>query len=168
MIYHKRAGHYLSLQNHNSIFYTLNILRLSKMTTDLSKHFHIDEAEKSQTAIHHDIDNTASDHVHKHLTLLANYIVEPIRDEYDQPISPQSWYPLNKAIDSSDRSYHLQSLAVDIKLLNWDHADFAYWASEHSIFDKIILEYYQMNQPKSGWVFIFRFAKILLLIGVNF
>ncbi len=123
----------------------------------LSDHFNVSEAEKSQTAIRQGIDNSVPKALYENLKLVANNILEPIRDEYGEPFSPQSWHrclELNNFIGGAENSFHLLGLAVDIELLGWDNADFAKWASENLYYDKIILEYYQKNQPKSGWVHI--------------
>ena len=123
----------------------------------VSDHFHINEVGKSQAAVRHHINNTPPRALYDNIEIIAHNILEPIRDEYGEPFSPQSWYrapKLNQLIGGSPNSFHLSALAVDIELLGWDNEDFAYWAAEYLDFDKIILEYYNKNDSRSGWVHI--------------
>ncbi len=121
----------------------------------LSDHFHLSETSKDTLATRLGIDNTPPKILHHNLTLVAQNILEPIRDEYGEPFAPKSWYrseKLNKMIGAKSDSSHRQGLAVDIELLGWDNEDFAHWCAEYLDYDRVILEYYDAKLPKSGWV----------------
>ncbi len=123
----------------------------------ISDHFNINEANKSHVALRNHIHNQAPENLNNNLEIMAQNILEPIRDEYGEPFSPQSWYrsaELNNFIGGAKNSFHTQGLAVDLELLGWDNYDFAIWCSEYLDYDKIILEYYQKNKAQSGWVHI--------------
>ncbi len=121
----------------------------------LSDHFNIDEASKDSTAIRLGIENTPPKFIIPNLKLIAENILEPIRDEYGEPFSPQSWYrcaELNQLLGGKSNSLHRQGLAVDLELLGWDNDDFAHWCAEFLDYDRIILEYHDAARPNSGWV----------------
>ena len=54
----------------------------------ISKHFTIQEACRSMTADRCGIDNTAPPNVAKNLVLVAENILEPIREHYKIPFTP--------------------------------------------------------------------------------
>ena len=123
----------------------------------LSDHFSLREAWKDHKAIRLGIDNFPSESIIPNLEFIAENILEPIRDEYGKPFTPNSWYrchKFNKAIGGSRTSVHKFGLGVDIELIGWDNADFAHWCAEYLDYDQLILEYYQQGDPKSGWVHI--------------
>ena len=123
----------------------------------LSDHFHFDEAWKDHKAIRLGIDNRPPDILIPNMKRVAERILEPIRDEYGNPFTPNSWYrcdKFNKTIGGSPTSVHKFACAVDVELLGWDNADFAHWCAEYLNYDQLILEFYHPNQPKSGWVHI--------------
>ncbi len=123
----------------------------------LSDHFHITEASKDALATRLSIDNQPVKALQENLYLVAQNILEPIRDEYGEPFSPKSWYrsaELNRMVGAKPDSLHRQGLAVDIELLGWDNDDFAHWCAEYLEYDRIILEYYNQKDPNSGWVHI--------------
>lgn len=123
--------------------------------TDLSEHFTLSEAVKSQLADRNGIDNTPPPGIAKNLVRVAVHILEPVRAEYSVPFSPSSWYrspELNARLGSKPTSQHVLGLAVDFELPGVSNAELATWCSENLTFDQLILEFYKTTDPKAGWV----------------
>ena len=84
----------------------------------LTENFTLEELYASSTAARKGIDNYPSPVVQKNLRMLAERILQPIRDEYKHPISVTSGYrcaALNKAVGGAKTSQHLTGCAADIK-----------------------------------------------------
>ena len=121
---------------------------------NLSEHFTLKEACYSSTALRLGIDNKAPEFVIPSLQAVALHILEPVRAHYGS-FTPSSWYrchALNKAIGSKDSSQHIQGEAVDFEIPGTDNLELAYWCIDNLQFDQLILEYYEENDPSSGWV----------------
>ena len=121
----------------------------------LTQHFTLAELTKSETAIRKGIVNTPDEQAITNLTLVCNIILEPVREHYGIPFSPNSGFrclELNRAIGSSDNSQHVEGKAVDFEVPGIDNKDVALWVKENCAFDQIILEFYKEGQPSSGWV----------------
>lgn len=85
----------------------------------LSKNFTLEEFLVSQTATRKGIDMTPPDHVLENLQRLVTGCMQPLRDEAG-PIFISSGYrppELNKAINGSRTSAHMQGNACDFKVL---------------------------------------------------
>ena len=86
--------------------------------TKLSQNFKLKEFEKSFVAKRKNIDNCVHDkETFKSLEKLCKNIVQPIRNYYKIPFSPNSGYrsiTLNRYIGSSDTSQHVLGQAVDL------------------------------------------------------
>jgi zinc D-Ala-D-Ala carboxypeptidase len=126
----------------------------------LSEHFSLQELCKSETALRKGINNSPhKEEVVENLTFLCSEILEPIRENFGVPFSPQSGYRcpvLNKILGSSDRSQHVKGEAADIEIPTVDNSDLAIWISKNLIFDQLILECYTPGESTSGWVHISR------------
>ena len=88
----------------------------------LSENFTIAEYTKSQTATRHGIDNSLSE---EHLE--------------------------NAKIGGSSKSQHCKGQAVDLECLKESNADVAMWIENNLDFDQLILEFYTIGDPRSGW-----------------
>ena len=123
----------------------------------LSKHFSLEELCKSQTAIRLGIDNLAKDeNIITNLRTICENILEPIRENYGIPFSPNSGYrspKLNNAVGSSHKSQHLKGQAVDVEIPSIDNYELAEWIRNNLDFDQLILEFYN-GEPSSGWVHV--------------
>ena len=123
----------------------------------LSKHFSLEELCKSQIATRLGIDNLAKDeNVITNLKIICENILEPIRENYGIPFSPNSAYrspKLNNAVGSSHKSQHLKGQAVDIEIPSIDNYELAQWIRNNLDFDQLILEFYN-GEPSSGWVHV--------------
>ena len=86
----------------------------------ISKNFSLDEFTKSETATKLGIDNTkVPDEVLKNLTLLVEYILQPLRNEVNRPITISSGYrclKVNSAVGGVPTSQHVLGQASDIKV----------------------------------------------------
>ena len=81
------------------------------------KYFTIKELCKSSTALCKKIDNTPNSNIIRNLELLVEHILDPLREKYGKPIRVTSGYrcdALNRAVNGSKTSQHLQGLAADI------------------------------------------------------
>ena len=83
----------------------------------LSKHFKLEEFEKSSTAIRLNIKNKAGSGEIKNLTDLCYGILEPVRAKFEKPIMITSGYRTeahNTLVGGRVGSSHKKGLAVDI------------------------------------------------------
>lgn len=125
--------------------------------TQLSQHFSLAEAVKSQTAERLGIDNDPSDDVLARMILVAENILEPVRANYGRPVTVNSFYrclDLNREIGSKDSSQHVSGEAVDFEVAGVPNAEVAEWVRENLTFDQCILEFYTPGKPASGWVHV--------------
>jgi hypothetical protein len=124
----------------------------------LSEHFTLEEMCKSDTALRHGINNlTADQSIIDSLTDLCSYILEPIRAQFETPFTPTSGYrcsALNKTIGSSNKSQHVKGEAADIEVPGVDNYSLALWIESNLPFDQLILEYYTLGEPSSGWIHV--------------
>ena len=115
----------------------------------LSPNFTLQELTKSDTAVRLGIANEPnSDQIAK-LQNLCETLLQPVRDKFG-PVIVTSGYrspDLCVKIGSSINSQHCKAEAVDFEVPGTDNADLAYW-----IKDNMILEFYTIGEPSSGWV----------------
>jgi hypothetical protein len=119
----------------------------------LSKHFTLEEFEKSQTATRKGITNKAGSGEIKNLGDLCYEILEPVRAKFDKPVTITSGYrspELSEAIGSKSTSQHCTGNAVDFEIAGVSNLAIALWISNHCNFDQLLLEYYT-GEPSSGW-----------------
>ena len=114
----------------------------------LSKHFTLEEFEKSQTATRKGITNKAGSGEVKSLGDLCYEILEPVRVKFDKPVTITSGYrskELCLAIGSSENSQHTcanGSAAADFEIAGVSNLEVALWIQGNCDFDQLILEYY--------------------------
>jgi len=123
----------------------------------ISKHFSLKELTKSGTAQRLGIDNMPSNDIIDSLTMVADNILEPVREHFGKPFVPNSGYRsllLNRALKSRDTSQHIMGEAVDIEVPGVSNYDLAVWIRDNLEFDKVILEFYKSGEPTSGWVHV--------------
>lgn len=127
------------------------------MELRLSEHFTLEELCKSDTAIRLGINNTPDSGAISCLDYLANRILEPIRGHYGIPYTPSSGYrstELNQAVGGSPDSQHCLGQAADIEVPSVSNLSLAWWIRTHLDYDQLILEYFTVGEPSSGWVHI--------------
>ena len=124
----------------------------------LSPHFKLREFERSQMAERHNIDNTVKEEsVYKNLQSLCEHVLEPVRNHYGIPFSPNSGYrclDLNRRLKSSDTSQHVSGQAADIELPGISNYDLGIWIKDNCEYDTVLLEFYKEGIPSSGWVHV--------------
>ena len=121
----------------------------------LSKNFTLNEMIKSTVALRKNIDNTPSQIHVENLRKVVTHILQPIRDRFDKPVVVSSGYrsiALCEAIGSSKFSQHALGQAVDFEIMGVDNYELANWICVNLEYDQLILEYYKLGQPNSGWV----------------
>ena len=123
----------------------------------LSKHFTLEEFEKSQTATRKGIKNKAGAGEIKNLGDLCYEILEPVRAKFDKPVIITSGYrspQLSEAIGSKSTSQHCTGNAVDMEVLSVSNLQVALWIENHCDFDQLIMEYFDPNDPSGGWIHV--------------
>ncbi len=121
----------------------------------LSKSFTLNELTKSQEATRLGIDNTPNEEHILNLKLLCENILQPIRDFYGMPLSVSSGYRsarLCEAIGSSSKSQHTKGQAADFEIFGVANKDLADFVVKNLNYDQCILEFWNENEPNSGWV----------------
>ena len=121
----------------------------------LSKHFKLEEFEKSSTAIRLNIKNKAGSGEIKNLTDLCYEVLEPVRAKFDKPVTITSGYrspELSEAIGSKSTSQHCLGEAADFEIAGISNLQVALWIQNNCNFDKLILEFWKDGEPNSGCV----------------
>lgn len=121
----------------------------------LSKNFTLEELTKSSVASRFKIDNTPSSIQQASLKLLAEKILQPVRDHYNSPVIITSGFrcmALNAMIGSKTSSQHIAGEAADFEVLGFSNLSVAEWIRDNLNFDQLILEFYRAGEPSSGWV----------------
>jgi len=122
---------------------------------NLSKSFTLNELTKSQEATRLEIDNTPNEEHILNLKLLCENVLQPIRDFYGMPLSVSSGYrsaALCEAIGSSSKSQHTKGQAADFEIFGVANKDLADFVVKNLDYDQCILEFWNENEPNSGWV----------------
>ena len=121
----------------------------------LSGHFSLSELTKSQTAVRKGIDNQPTlEHI-ENLTELCTHVLEPTRRNFGKPMVITSGYrseELCEAIGSSKNSQHAKGEAADFEMFGIDNKELAKYIKNNLVFDQLILEFYNPDDPSSGWV----------------
>tara|TARA_R110002074_G_scaffold84444_4_gene187460 strand:- start:772 stop:1257 length:486 start_codon:yes stop_codon:yes gene_type:complete len=124
----------------------------------LSKHFTLEEMEKSSTGIRLGIKNKAGSGEIKNLGDLCYEILEPVRVKFDKPVTITSGYrspELSEAIGSKATSQHCLGEAVDMEVIGVSNLEVALWIENHCDFDQLILEYWKEEEgANSGWIHV--------------
>ena len=121
----------------------------------LSDNFTLDELTKSQEAIRLGILNEPNDEHITNLILLCKNILQPIRNYFKIPVSISSGYrspELCEAIGSSRTSQHARGEAADFEIFGIANKELADWITTNLEYDQCILEFWNENEPNSGWV----------------
>ena len=121
----------------------------------LSRSFTLSELIKSQEATRLGIDNTPNEEQIQNLKILCEKILQPLRDFYGMPVSISSGYrstPLCVAIGSSPTSQHTRGEAADFEIFGVPNKELADFIVSNLDYDQCILEFWNENEPNSGWV----------------
>ena len=121
----------------------------------LSENFSLDELTKSQEAIRLGIENEPNDEQVGNLILLCKNILQPIRNHFKMPVSVSSGFrsvALCEAIGSSAKSQHTKGQAADFEIFGVHNKEVSDWIVKNLDYDQCILEFWNSNDPNSGWV----------------
>jgi len=122
---------------------------------ELSKSFTLNELTKSQEATRLGIDNIPNEEQIQNLKILCEKILQPLRDYYGMPVSISSGYrsvALCEAIGSSAKSQHTKGQAADFEIFGVANKEVADFIVQNLEYDQCILEFWNENEPNSGWV----------------
>jgi hypothetical protein len=122
---------------------------------NLSKNFTLNELTKSQEATRLGIDNTPNEEQILNLKILCEKILQPVRDFYGMPLSISSGYrsvALCEVIGSSAKSQHTKGQAADFEIFGVANKEVAEFIVKNLEYDQCILEFWNENEPNSGWV----------------
>jgi hypothetical protein len=123
----------------------------------LTENFTLSEMVKSETALRQGLDNTPGATEIANLKLLAEKVLQPIRDHYKKGIKVNSGFRhpnVNAAVGGSRTSDHCKGQAADIEIPGVANADLAEYIKDNFKFTQLILEFYTPGVPDSGWVHV--------------
>ena len=123
----------------------------------LSKNFSLVELTKSQTAERKGIPNDPSPDHQENLRLLCERVLQPVRDHFNHVVTVSSGYrspQLSQAIGSTLNSQHTKGMAADFEIYGTPNAEVSDWIKENLMFDQMILEFWNSDEPNSGWVHV--------------
>jgi zinc D-Ala-D-Ala carboxypeptidase len=124
---------------------------------NLTANFTLSEMVKSETALRHDMDNTPGEAEIAALRLLCEKILQPVREHYGKGVKVNSGFrhpEVNAKVGGSKTSDHCKGQAADIEIPGIPNADLAIWIMDNLEYTQLILEYYQIGVPDSGWVHV--------------
>ena len=113
---------------------------------------------KSMTATRQGINNTPTKlKIIENLMALHTEIYTPLCHYFGSKLVINSGYrcpALNKAIGGKRTSQHTKGEALDFEVWNMSNRVLWEWCENHLVFDQLILEFYKVSEPSSGWVHI--------------
>ena len=133
----------------------------------ISENLTLAEVSKSQTATRKGINNTPEGEHLTNIITLANYVFQPIREHFNQPITVSSGYrtkELNRAIGGAHKmvkgeyvatSQHCKGEAIDIDNDGRSYPsnkDIFWYIYDHLDFDQLIFEFGSFDNP--SWVHV--------------
>ena len=123
----------------------------------LSKNFSLVELTKSQTAERKGIPNDPSpDHI-ENLRLLCERVLQPVRDHFNHVVTISSAYrspALCQAMCSSVDSQHAKGMAADFEIFGTPNNEVFNWIKGNLLYDQMILEFWNSDEPNSGWLHV--------------
>jgi len=124
---------------------------------NLTKNFTLEELIKSETALRHDIPNQPGEEEIAALELLAEKVLQPVRDHFGKGVKVNSGFrhpEVNAKVGGSKTSDHCRGQAADIEIPGVANAELAQWIKDNLEFRQLILEFYTPGIPDSGWVHV--------------
>lgn len=123
----------------------------------LTNNFSLEELTKSETALRRGLDNTPTVEVVENLKLLAEQVLQPVREHFAKGVKVNSGYrapEVNAAVGGSKTSDHCMGMAADIEIPGVPNAELAQWIEANLPYTQLILEFYTPGIPDSGWVHV--------------
>lgn len=124
---------------------------------NLTKNFSLHELTKSETALRRGVDNTSGQQETAALTLLAQKVLQPVRDHFARGVKVNSGYRshvVNALVGGSRTSDHCKGMAADIEIPGVPNYNLALWIRDNLDYTQLILEFYTPGVPDSGWVHV--------------
>lgn len=124
---------------------------------NLTQNFTLSEMTKSETALRHGMDNTPGEVEIDNLKILAEKVLQPVRDHYTRGVKVNSGYrspDVNAKVGGSRTSDHCRGMAADIEIPGVPNHELAEWIAQNLSFTQVILEFYTRGVPDSGWVHV--------------
>ena len=121
----------------------------------LSENFTLSEMVKSETALRHGLDNIPGQTEVDNLRLLAEKVLQPVREHYKKGVKVNSGFrhpEVNAAVGGSKTSDHCKGQAADIEIPGVANADLAEWIKDNLEFDQLIYEF--GNDTNPDWVHV--------------
>lgn len=119
----------------------------------LTNNFSIQELTKSQTAERRGISNNPGVTEVHYIKILAEKILQPVRDHYKIPFTVSSGYrcpELSIIIGSSRNSQHCKGQAADFEVPTISNWDVCHYIKDNLEFDQLILECF--TGGNTGWI----------------
>jgi hypothetical protein len=126
----------------------------------LTNNFTLEELTKSETALRQNIDNTPTDDIVTNLRILAEKVLQPVREHYGKGVKVNSGFrsmAVNAAVggvQGAKPSDHTRGMAADIEIPGLPNAELAQWIEANLEYTQVILEFYTQGIPDSGWVHV--------------
>lgn len=124
---------------------------------NLTANFSLHEMTKSETALRKNMPNEPTEADIANLKLLAEKVLQPLRDHYGVGIKVNSGYrspDVNAAVGGSRTSDHCKGQAADIEIAGVPNATLAQYIKDSLQYTQLILEFYTPGVPDSGWVHV--------------
>jgi hypothetical protein len=124
---------------------------------NLSPNFTLSEMTKSETALRNNLDNTPGETEIANLKMLAEKVLQPVRDHYGKGVKVNSGFRhpnVNAAVGGSKTSDHCLGQAADIEIPGVPNHELAEWIKNNLEYTQLILEFYTRGIPDSGWVHV--------------
>jgi hypothetical protein len=124
---------------------------------NLTANFSLHELTKSETALRMGFDNTPGEAEIAALKLLAEKVLQPVRDHFGKGVKCNSGFrasAVNQAAGGSKTSDHVKGQAADIEIPGVPNAELAQWIMDNLEYTQLILEFYTPGIPDSGWVHV--------------
>jgi len=124
---------------------------------NLTANFSLHEMTKSETALRKGMPNEPTEADIANLKLLAEKVLQPLRDHYGVGIKVNSGYrspDVNAAVGGSRTSDHCKGQAADIEIAGIPNATLAQYIKDSLQYTQLILEFYTPGVPDSGWVHV--------------
>jgi zinc D-Ala-D-Ala carboxypeptidase len=121
----------------------------------VSENFSLTELTYSDTAVRRGIKNEPTDEILRNLQKVCQFILEPIRNHFENPVVITSGFrspELCLAIGSTIKSQHTKGEAVDFLIFGIANKEVADWIVNNLDYDQCILEFWNPEQPNSGWI----------------
>ena len=124
---------------------------------NLTTNFSLAEMTRSDTALRLDLPNTPSQEQITNMQELAFNVLQKVRDHFAKGVKVNSGFrhpDVNAKVGGSKTSDHCKGMAADIEIPGVANADLAQWIVDNCDFRQVILEFYTIGIPDSGWVHV--------------